>query len=109
MKICKATVEKNQRTRCKGMRLRRGIVEESIGTPRSEELLVNETTEGRTDHTVIRRSLRHTTHDEINVVRMRINCTQLFYHLIRAIIILAIYRKSVRCEKGSSSLTSAGM
>jgi len=65
------------------MRLHCRIVKESIGTPRSGELLVNETTEGRADHTIIRQSLRHTTHDEIDVVGMRINCTQFSHHLIK--------------------------
>lgn len=92
-------VEKNQRTKRKGMRLRRRIVEESIGAPRSEELLVNETTEGRADHTVIRQSLRHTTHDEIDVVGMGINCAQFPHHLTRAAIALATHLKSVRCER----------
>lgn len=71
-----------QLTRREGMRLHRGIVEIPVGTLRSRELLINETTESWTNHAVVRRSLRHTTHNKIDVVGMGIGCTQFFHHLI---------------------------
>lgn len=69
-------------TRREGMRLYHGIVEEPVGTSRPRELLVNETTESWTNHTVIRRSLRHTAHDKIDIIGMGIDCTQFSHHLI---------------------------
>lgn len=64
------------------MRLRRGVIEVPIGTPGSRELLVNKATEGRADHAVIRWSLRHTTHNKIDIIGMGIDCAQFSHHLV---------------------------
>lgn len=64
------------------MRLRRRVIEESIGTPRSGELLVNETAEGRADHTVVRWSLRHTAHNKIDIIGVGIDGAQFSHHLV---------------------------
>lgn len=63
------------------MRLLRGIVKESVGATRSGELLVDEATEGRADHAVVRWSLRHATHDKIDVVGMEVGRAQFSHHL----------------------------
>lgn len=75
-------IDNIQHTRCEGMWLYCGVIEEPVSTPGSGELLVNETAEGRADHAVVRWSLCHTTHDKIDVVGMGINCTQFSHHLV---------------------------
>jgi len=71
-----------QHTRCEGMWLRRGVIEESVSTSGSGKLFVNKTAESRADHAIVHWSFRHTTHDKINIIGMGIDRAQFSHHLI---------------------------